>query len=559
MEQLANEAYLFRLLRPYLRHDLVSCHGFPNPIAGSILNWFDPAKSEYLDRVDAWQAWLCSMTSTSPALPSGMVKPNAFGYYDITSLPIHQIGAIHQVAKLLYKYHGIPRRETDWGEVKDRLHRARPVTLDEFEITAIKDELSLLGEPDLNSVIGRFGPGATYEGFDAYDKWSRKGRIPNLPPSFFRSSLYDQTNFQAFGPGITKIAEVPKTIKSNRIVSSEPAMYMYAQLGVADWLTSRLHAVFPQHISLYDAERHNTALRWPSACSIDLSDASDHVSVRLVKSVLPQLWPVLATVRSTASLFPDGDCINLDTFAPMGSGVCFPVMTAVICGILRYACRVIHEERKCHTWFHVYGDDIIVPVSTYDFTLDLLERAGLVVNRRKSCCTLFYRESCGCELFCDSDITPAYIRDPLDQVDAAKVEQLATRLESLAFPSTAAFVADMSSSIRSVRWNRALQRQEVLVRVTSARQKIKRLDGYDGLNRWYSLRTRGQSSLRREPQGVATEVWTRPSWRYRASEDYPYLTTRLVTGGARGVTSSRQPEQSSVAKPQMLPVKPLTA
>jgi hypothetical protein len=529
MDQIVDECYLFSALKSTLRHDLVSCHGFSNPDAGAILNWFNPASEWYLDHVSQWQEFLCKAVVDEPPLPRSLCQQNVFGYYDISKYPTHQIGAIHQVAKLFYKWHGVPRKETNMDEVKDRLHRALPMTLDEFEIKGIRDELSVLSPPDLNSVIGRFGPGATYEGFDAYMKWKRVGAIPDVPPSLFRVNSRDQATFRLFGDGVTKIAEVPKSIKCNRIVSSEPAMYMYAQLAVNDWLVKQLHSHFPQHISLDCQERHNQALYWPGACSIDLSDASDHVSVSLVQAVLPQFWPVLARVRSTFSMFPDGELVELSTFAPMGSGVCFSVMTAVITGILRYALRVYREETGKRYWFHVYGDDIIVPVQIYDYVTTLLARAGLVVNLSKSCCTQVYRESCGREVFMSSDITPCYIRDPLDTVDASKVEQVIRRLDESAFPKTSTAVAEMSGAIRSVRWNRALQRQEVCVRTTSARQKIRSLDGWDGLNRWFSVGSQGKTWDDRQPSGVTAEVWTRPGWRYKPSWDYPYLSTWLVT------------------------------
>jgi hypothetical protein len=529
MDQLVDECRLFGILRNSLRQDLVACHGFSNPDAGAILNWFDPSGPEYLKHVDDWQQWLCAAVREDPALPPSLSPKNMFGYYSIHKLPSNWVNAIHQVAKLFYKWHGVPRRKTNMDEVKNRLRQARPVTLDGFEIEGIRNELSWLVAPDMNSAIGRFGPGATYEGFNPVQKWTRVGKIPDVPPAFFRVNSRDPWSSSPFGDGITKIAEVPKSIKCNRIVSSEPAMYMYAQLAVNDAIVSQLHRHWPQHIMLDNQERHNEALSWDKACSIDLSDASDYVSCELVQAVLPQLWPVLAKVRSTYSVFPDGEEVLLRTFAPMGSGVCFSCMTTVLAGILSYASKVVAKERRARTWWHVYGDDIIVPVEMYDYVLMLLDRAGLVVNRAKSCCTLIYRESCGRELFWDDNITPAYIRDPLSIVPASKVEQICQTLSDKAFLKTAEVVAELSGCIRSMRYNRNYQRSEVCVRTTSARQKIRSLDGWDGLNRWFSVHTQGNSWDKRRPSGVAAEVWTKPAWRFHASQDYPYLTTWLVT------------------------------
>lgn len=527
MTNLVDECCSFSALRSALRHDLVSWHGFSNPDAGKILNWFDPSSGEYLEHVDEWQVSLCTGYANNPALP--IYHRTSFGTSILLDACPDQVGAIHQVAKLFYKWHGTPRRETNMNEVKQRLREPLPIQLDQFELDEIRQCLTGITSPDLNCCIGRFGPGATYEGFNAYQKWKRVGGIPDAPPNLFRVNPRDPWNPSYQMDGCTKIAEVPKSIKCNRIVSSEPAMYMYAQLAVNDDLVRQMHQLWPAYVSLDDQKRHNEALKWPGACSIDLSDASDHNQVDLVHAVLPQLCPVLDKVRSRYTQFPDGEIIRLATFAPMGSGVCFSVMTLVLIGILLYAQKVYRLETRRFMWFKVYGDDIIVPVWAYDFVIDLLARAGFVVNYRKSCCNLVYRESCGRELFSDTDITPCYIRDPLDKVDASKIEQIASHLEKRFFPDTARAVADLAQAASSTRYNRHLQRLEVCVRTTSARQKISSLDGWDGLNRWFSVHSEGRTFNERMLPGVAGEVWTKPAWRYKTSQDYPYLTTWLVT------------------------------
>lgn len=344
-----DEIDLFRSLRKSLRQDLVSCHGFSNPDAGQILNWFDPANAEYLEHVNDWQIALCQgAVLQNPGL--NIFHRNAFGTYDLSTVPTHQIGAIHQVAKIVYKWHGTPRKETNMSEVASRLRDPLPITLEQFELDGIRQCLTSIEPPDLNWVIGRFGPGSTFEGFNSLQKWKRIGGNPDVPPNLYRVNPRDPWIPSFHMDGVTKIAEVPKSIKCNRIVSSEPAMYMYAQLGVADDLVSQMHLRFCGSISLNNQSRHNEALHRKGACSIDLSDASDHVSWELVQALLPQLWPVLAKVRSTRSLFPDGSEIVLGTFAPMGSGVCFPVLTLVVAGILEYAKHVVEQERHIKCW-----------------------------------------------------------------------------------------------------------------------------------------------------------------------------------------------------------------
>lgn len=414
------------------------------------------------------------------------------------------------------------------SEVKDRLSRPLPITLDPFEITGIRECLSDILPVDPEGVIGRFGPGATAEGFTNFERWMRTGLCPNVPPSIYRVNPRDPwtpTGFSAYR--CTKIAEVPKTIKSNRVVSSEPAMSMFAELAVADDLSRQIHTIFRKHVSLHDAERHNRYLYFDDATTLDLSDASDHISVELVALLLPQLWPVLASVRSTHALFPDGDEVLLKTFAPMGSGLCFVVMTTIILGIIEYIRRAYLELYV--PWYSVYGDDIIVPREIFDITVDLLQRSGLVVNVKKSCGSGIFKESCGLELYNGMNITPAYIRDPIPSLPASKVEQVCTRLEAGSFPETARHVAELADCTKFLRYNHNLQRQEVCVRTLSATKKARPLDGWAGLNRWFCSRTQGKTWDSRQPSGIVDKVWTKTTWRLNASEDYPYLTHELAT------------------------------
>jgi hypothetical protein len=230
----------------------------------------------------------------------------------------------------------------------------------------------------------------------------------------------------------------------------------------------------------------------------------------------------------------------------MGSGVCFPVLTAVVLGICLYVLERHSSARYCPKsalWAHVYGDDVIVPRWIYDDVVDLLAKAGLVVNHSKSCHLEDYRESCGKEIFMDTDITPCYIRDPLFTVDADKVEQVARVLTERFFPSTATTVLETAAAAKAVRYNHDLQRSELLVRVQTARQKISALDGWDGLNRWYSIHNQGNTWYEKSrPEGVGREVWTKPGWRYKASGDFPYLSTWLVTR-VKTHNPSKQPTQ----------------
>jgi hypothetical protein len=521
---------LFEHLRPFLRHDLTEVVGFPNPVAGQILNWFDPANGEYLDRVDAWQKMLCR---------NACVKAPPFVHLNDDDEPVlsdWEVRAIQQVAKLVYKWHGEPAKKTDWSEVASRLSKPLPIRLTDDEVSGIRRCLIGIKPVDLNQAIGRFGPGATCEGFDALQKWDRSGLIPDVPPALYRCSSRDSWTPNGYlCYRYTRMAEVPKSIKTNRTVSSEPAMSMLAQLAVNDDLVDQIHFLFRGHVSLHDQERHNDLLRVKGMATLDLSDASDHNSCELVERVLPQLWPVLAKVRSEYSILPDGQTIRLATFAPMGSGVCFSVMTTVILGIIAYAFKSLGFRWYREKW-SVYGDDIIVPIWIADYVIDLLERAGFVINIGKSCTSGVYVESCGLELrHNDYDVTPCYLKDDLTTLEASKVEQIAQKLCEQ-YPHTLKEIMEISSPVRGLRYNRDLQCPELLVRTRAARSKLAVLDGYAGLNRWFCSHTqqeyvwnRRTAEPRTVPPGVEREVWTKIAWRYRSAINYPHLALWLAS------------------------------
>lgn len=308
-------------------------------------------------------------------------------------------------------------------------------------------------------------------------------------------------------------------------------MSMYAQLAVNDRLVDQIHFLFVGHVSLDNQRKHNQLLRCPGMATLDLSDASDHVSVELVERVLPQLWPVLAKVRSEYVMTPIG-IVPLGTYSPMGGGTCFSVMTTVILGIIAYAFRSLHFSWHRERW-SVYGDDIIVPIWICDYVMDLLERAGLVINAAKSCFSGRYVESCGLELYRGCDITPCYLKDDLTTLEASKVEQIAQKMCEL-FPSTLGEILAISDPVRGTRWNKNLQERELLVRTRSARSKLSVLDGYAGLNRWFSVGSLQEVRLRESgfhtiPSGVELEVWTKTAWRYRSAINYPHLALWFAT------------------------------
>jgi len=499
----STEGHLFGIFRDKLVLDLVEYTGWNSSDCEVLIDFYDPRNPQYLDRVDAWQRLLCAGAVTSKKdLPRklwsvGVVKTTPYQSFTILEANPWHVKALHQVVKLLYKYRGEPRKVVNWQEVIDRLSHPGTIKLDKFEVTAMRRKAKTLRPPfDWSELMGRFGPGVTADKKSPFQRWNREfSRPARVPDSLYCCGIRDWTDtvLPTLRYGITKMAEVPKSLKTNRFVSSEPAGFMFAQLAVGDAMVKALHKAFPNNVSLFDQRRHNSLLMKDGYCSIDLSDASDHVSRRLVALLLPDWKDYLFAVRSTFGCAPDGTLFPFRAFAPMGSGVCFPVLTAVCTLLCSYICRKP---------FHVYGDDIIVHVSDFDATVDILTRAGLVVNKAKSCSTTYYRESCGVEIYHVPgqpilDITPRYIRQSPEECSVQTIEDILGETQSCQQPLATTFthycdLALASGAIRGLSYNKRYQYSTVVARTQIELSTPVAVPGYSGLNRWFLVKPQDQ-------------------------------------------------------------------
>jgi hypothetical protein len=141
--------------------------------------------------------------------------------------------------------------------------------------------------------------------------------------------------------------------------------------------------------------------------TLDLKEASDRVSLELVRLLFPEhICAYLESCRSLATVLPCGRELLLRKFAPMGSSLCFPIMALTIWALL-YAAAPDEDTRKC---ILVYGDDVIVPRGYSRDTIETLEAFGLLVNASKSCTKGLFRESCGLDAFRGFEVTPLRLR-----------------------------------------------------------------------------------------------------------------------------------------------------
>lgn len=238
-----------------------------------------------------------------------------------------------------------------------------------------------------------------------------------------------------------KVLLVPKDARGPRLISCEPRETMWIQQGLlseivkqteAHSLTKGLVNFTDQSINQWQAYRGSINRE---SCTLDLKDASDRISVTLVKNLFPTNWfEAFMACRSGSTKLPDGTKIELAKFAPMGSALCFPVMALCVWSLLTAAANMAQTARavrvsggltkanKSFRWnnpVYVYGDDIVVPSDFAETAQLVLKGAGLIVNTNKSFVHGSFRESCGGEYYNGWDVTPVRLRSlPTDDVPA---------------------------------------------------------------------------------------------------------------------------------------------
>jgi hypothetical protein len=221
--------------------------------------------------------------------------------------------------------------------------------------------------------------------------------------------------------GTAKVVLVPKDSRGPRLISCEPLEYQWIQQGLGRAIVAHLerHRLTAGHVNFTNQEINRSLALQSSVdqewVTLDMKDASDRVSLELVKQLfqdVPGLLEALLATRTTATMLPDGQIVQLNKFAPMGSCLCFPVEAFVfyaLCVSTLMHCKH-YTRRKASGRVYVYGDDLIVKREDYAHLLEHLPLYGLMFNKEKCCTEGFFRESCGCDAYKGVDVTPLKLR-----------------------------------------------------------------------------------------------------------------------------------------------------
>jgi hypothetical protein len=373
----------------------------------------------------------------------------------------------------------------------------------------------------------KHGPGAVSQPLTSNGKWRNKEWTERLE-RFFRSTEFLNHDLANEGDDLilhppgqeppARVIAVPKTALTPRIISIEPVYNQFVQQGLAAMFTSWMYKTDDVSFEFREPnmELARAGSRTGSHATIDLSEASDRISLRLVKELFGDhkyLLGAILACRSMTSELPDGTRVLLKKFASMGSALTFPIQTLVFATIARMAMKRMHSSgvRDFNPPLRVYGDDIVIPTYAAPELIDLLTSFGLKVNYSKSFWTGRFRESCGGEYFAGADVGIVRTRKrlPSARSDVEEVvaivafrnlywkmygpSEVVTVLDELierlipfpeAYEGTAGLVAWSYCPIPQG-WDKQLQRPYVWAMVSRPKRRKDPLDGNAALLKYF--------------------------------------------------------------------------
>jgi len=231
--------------------------------------------------------------------------------------------------------------------------------------------------------------------------------------------LRQETDFESFIFSIMNyvkgncVTTVPKNAKTDRVIAIEPDMNMFVQRGIGGVIRNRLKRV---GVNL-DDQTLNQDLAFVASfqgnlATVDLSMASDSVSLEFVRLMLPSDWSdAIEHCRSQFGILPDGSVHLYRKVSSMGNGFTFELESLLFWALIA---SVLDVYGGLDRRLAVYGDDLIFPSQHMDYVRELLTYVGFTVNSEKSFWHGPFRESCGKHFFSGYDVTPFYIRKGVD-------------------------------------------------------------------------------------------------------------------------------------------------
>lgn len=292
----------------------------------------------------------------------------------------------------------------------------------------------VLQDFDVDDIQPRPGPGATADKCPTEHRYAPHTHYKCLHEVypyyryFYNSALHLTDSVRSYRllprlqDGCSVLAVVPKDSRGPRIICMEPSEYMWLQQGLGRALVERLesHPLTRGHVNFTDQTINGTlALNASSTgrhATLDMKEASDRISKSLIDVLfdgLPRLKRRLLALSTSRTRLPNKREISTKKFAPMGSALCFPVMSLVHYALALGSMKVRKpgcSYRALAEDLYVYGDDIICHVQDVETLLEEFPVYGLKFNRDKSFFSGKFRESCGVDAYDGVNVTPVRVK-----------------------------------------------------------------------------------------------------------------------------------------------------
>lgn len=324
---------------------------------------------------------------------------------------------------------------------------------------------------------GRQGPGAVAGREVGCEKWSFN-KWPGLPKGLFlwRDGFgIDAVSIESQPDA--RLCCVPKDFRGPRVICIEPKENQFAQQGLMDILYRHVQAcdLTRRSISFLDTEISRQMCYNNAYATIDLKDASDLISLKLGKLLLPRwIYELVTRYRSRHVMVRELNTrVRTRCLATMGNATCFPLETLIFWAIAlgtMISIRDSHHPRQrkhLNLGLRVFGDDIIIPLWAADHVACTLEACGLSVNRSKSCTFTPVRESCGEWVFMKRPVRIFKFRTP-DVTNLRSFFQWRDQLSDLGKSGMPSLENEISELLQEFfpaplkrRWNKNLQRMEI--------------------------------------------------------------------------------------------------
>lgn len=316
------------------------------------------------------------------------------------------------------------------GSGLQELHRNLPMVHTASRIIA-----KILGKLDINRILhhGCFGPGATstISGFDV--SLVRKFADLSVTSELKQHAQQWLASFPLWSASLigcdvcnvspllhtvkgSKFSSVPKDDTTDRLIASEPTINSFFQQAAGRFIRTRLLSI--AHVNLNDQTLNQRLAQLGSIdnsiATIDLKNASNLISIEVVRLLLPPDWFHLLSLLRSHSMNVNGENIKLESFSSMGNGFTFDLQSLIFYAISKAVCTL---TRVNTFWVNVFGDDIVVPSCAYSDVAAALEFFGFTVNHLKSFSEGPFRESCGHDYFNGLNIRPVYVKNLATYVD----------------------------------------------------------------------------------------------------------------------------------------------